>query len=332
MLADIPGIGIVTDIVGGAVGWAWDRVTGGLTAWVLGALASVAGGVAGALGATTGVDLRAVWFSGPGSPFASVRAVAAALLVAFVLLAVLGGLVRGDGPATLAHVAFAVPAAVLATGVVTAVTSHLLDLTDALSAGILGGGATTGFLSRLGAGAVATGGFAAVVVGIAAVLGGLAVWAELIVRAALVYVLVALSPLAFAVMVWPALRGVARRLAEVLMAVIVSKLVIAVTFAVGVAALAHDPQGEGVAAGLGSMLVGAAVLGLAAFAPFLVLRLLPVVEAAVLAQGIARAPLRATRAAVMTASTTQSLARLAGPGTTTVAPPAAPPDVIRGDR
>ena len=58
------------------------------------------------------------------------------------------------------------------------------------------------------------GGFAVVLVGLIAVIGGLLLWVELLVRSAIVYLLVALSPLAFAAMVWPAVRGVARRLAE----------------------------------------------------------------------------------------------------------------------
>lgn len=121
-----------------------------------------------------------------------------------------------------------------------AVSAQLLELTDALSTAVLqpAGAPAISFLSGFGKSAAgATNGFAAVAVGIVAVVAGLALWVELLVRSALVYLLVALSPLAFAAAVWPAARGTARRLVELLLAVIVSKLAIAIALAVGVAAL-----------------------------------------------------------------------------------------------
>ena len=46
--------------------------------------------------------------------------------------------------------------------------------------------------------------------------------------------------------------------------------------------------GDPTAASLGTLLVGTVVLGLAAFSPFIVLKLIPVAEGALLAQGISR--------------------------------------------
>jgi hypothetical protein len=45
----------------------------------------------------------------------------------------------------------------------------------------------------------------------------------------------------------------------------------------------------------GTMVVGIVTFGLAAFMPFLVLKLVPIVEAAIVAQGIQSAPMRATQ-------------------------------------
>ncbi len=67
-----------------------------------------------------------------------------------------------------------------------------------------------------------------------------------------------------------------------MLAVIVSKLVISIALAVGVAALGGvveaDQQGQGVgefaAQGLGKLVVGTAILCMAAFSPFIVLRLI----------------------------------------------------------
>ncbi|MEZ5230759.1 MAG: hypothetical protein R2710_30035 [Acidimicrobiales bacterium] len=88
------------------------------------------------------------------------------------------------------------------------------------------------------------------------------------VRSVLVYVIVALSPLAFAATVWPSARGVLRRMVELLVAVIFSASVIAIAISVGVAALSgatatppDAPLADDLAAGMGNLFVGTAVSG-----------------------------------------------------------------------
>ena len=71
---------------------------------------------------------------------------------------------------------------------------------------------------------------------------------------------------------------------------------------------------EGFAAKLGGVLTGASLSLLAAFAPFILLKLLPIAEAALVAQGIKGAPARAGMEVASTAST----ARLAGAARTGV--------------
>lgn len=299
--ADMPGAGIVDRLVGGASGWAFDQVTDGITRWVLDAVGYFVDGAANFLKTSATPDVTAVWFSGPGSPYAAVRRIAGLLLVGFVFLAILQGLVRGDGGATVSRLALTVPAAVLAMVATTTVVGKLLELTDALSTEVLSatGGQAGDFLAGFGAMTAGAGGFAAVLIGLAAVVAGLLLWIELLVRSALVYLLVALSPLCFAAMVWPAARQASRRLVELLLAVVLSKLAISIALSVGVAALdattspaASAGVGERAADGLGSLLVGTVVLGLAACSPFVILRLLPLAEGALVAQGISRSPLR----------------------------------------
>src|ERR671910_551468 len=60
------------------------------------------------------------------------------------------------------------------------------------------------------------------------VLAGIVLVAELTVRAALVYLVVALAPLVFAARLWPVLQGVAHKLVSLLAALVLSKLVMAV--------------------------------------------------------------------------------------------------------
>ena len=65
---------------------------------------------------------------------------------------------------------------------------------------------------------------------------------------------------------------------------------------------------------MGALFVGAALLVVAAFAPFLVLKLIPWAEATLVAYGMSRAPMRTANSAVLTANSASSVARLAGGG------------------
>ena len=331
--ADVPGEGIVTDLLGGAVGWAFDEVADGITRWVLGAVAFFVEGALNFLRSSGRPEVDADWFAGPGSPFAAVRNIAAVLLLAFALLGVLQGLLHGDAGLMVRQVVGKLPVAVVGMVVTTSVVVKLLDLTDALSAAVL---ATTDeqalhFLSGFGLTiANLTSGFAAVVLGLVAVLAALVLWIELIVRASLVYLLVAISPLGFAAMLWPSARGFLRRTVEILLAVILSKFVIAVALSIGVAALSgagDSTSVNGTDAGLGALLVGTVVLGLAAFSPFIVLKLVPVAEGALVAHGVSRGPFRAAHSG---ASTYWTVDRLAGSGRRVPSAPRAAPSSAGG--
>jgi hypothetical protein len=117
-------------------------------------------------------------------------------------------------------------------------------------------------------------GLAAITVG-----GALVLWLELVVREAAVYVIVLMLPLAFAALVWPARRVWATRAVEVLVALILSKFAI-----VAVLGLAGGALGQLSHGGLTAALAGTVLVILAAFAPWALLRLLPLSE---LASGVA---------------------------------------------
>src|SRR5688572_24062677 len=94
--ADVPGAGIVRDVIGGTAGFAFENIASGISGWVLGAVADLIHGVVGFIGSTSRPNLEAVWFSGPGSPFAVVRRIAFSVLLGFVLLAVIQCLLTGE--------------------------------------------------------------------------------------------------------------------------------------------------------------------------------------------------------------------------------------------
>jgi hypothetical protein len=164
--------------------------------------------------------------------------------------------------------------------------------------------------------------FVIFVLGLVAVLAGLILVAELVVRSALIYIVVALAPLVFATRVWPATKGASRKLLDLLVALIFSKLVIAI--ALGVAASAAVGSGSGgevtalptpevfaenpggsVTQAVGILLTAAAAFGVSAFSPLLITRVLPLTEAAVVAQGIKGSPVRAAQQGMMMANTAQ---------------------------
>ena len=327
---------VLSGAAGSIAGWSWDQVATGIARWVLGAIAELIDGVLNFLKTTARPDVTDAWFSGTGSPYASVRNVSAVLLIGFLLAGIIQGLMAGDIVGMFRRVGVDAPVAVLGMIATTVVVDLLLDLTDAMSTAVLGGadGQAVKFLEGFGIGAhLLTGGFSTVVIGLVAVIAAVMVWIELMVRASLMYLLVALSPLAFAASVWPAAKGVLRRLVEVMLAVIVSKFVISVALAVGVAALggAGDAAGstpgvgEWAAQGLGSLVVGTSILCLAAFSPFMVLKLIPVAEGALVAQGISRSPMNTARSGMNTAYYARSLGRLGG-GQGGSAAEAPPPD------
>jgi hypothetical protein len=146
------------------------------------------------------------------------------------------------------------------------------------------------------------------------------VWAELLVRSAMIWIIVVLAPLGYATRASAGSRQIARRTSEIGFAVIISKFGIAVAFAIGstfidgATNVGEPGSGAEVEADLTGMLTGTVVVLLAAFMPWMILKATPVMEAAVVNQGAERGPLRFAAAGIGLAIGAASLARLAGTG------------------
>ena len=309
------------DLLGGVAGGAFDMVVKGLVGWVVGAVLWVVEAVFHFFFDIADPNVQADWFVRGTGPYATTFAIAGVLLVGFVLLGIVQGVMAGDVGGLLRRVLVELPLAVLAMAGLVTLTQALIRLTDELSNGLLAHfehdvhAFTTSVvgLSHLSGGTV--GSFVVLVLGVVTVLAGLILVAELVVRSALVYIVVALAPLAFAAQLWPALKGSGRKLVELLVALIVSKLVIAVARAVAAAAavgagsggevtalappevVAESPGGS-VGQAVGILLAAGAAFGVAAFSPLLVTKLLPFTEAAIVAHGIRSGPMRAGQQAM----------------------------------
>ena len=324
----LSGLGwIWSQAAGQAAASLWNQIVSGLVSWVLDSIAWFVDAVLAFFQRTSTPDLASSWFAGgpigagAHSPYGVVVGLALSLLLLCVLLSVVHGVLIGEGPAMAARLARDVPLSVLGIVATITVVQALLGAADQLSAEVLratdAGAHATDVLHTLSTASAFNGQptFVVFLLGLVAVLGAFLLWVELLVRASLLYVVIALSPLAYAAFVWPAARRVLHRLAELVVALVLSKVVIAITLAVAASALASTPSTTtvpGDEAKLGTLLVGTIMFLLAAFSPFLILRLFPLVESAAVARGISHAPARATQTALLTTLTVTRLAGTAG--------------------
>jgi hypothetical protein len=277
----------VGGLISGAAGSAAGFVLQGISSWVLNGTKGALEEVAGAIGAATAPNLDGTWFS---STYWRVAALAAMLTIPFLCAAAVQAVARAD-LGMLARVTFGyLPLSLLGVSLAAPVTMLLLAATDQMSAVVSASAATGGarFLDRAAetAGALASAGggspFFAVVVGLLAVMAALALAVELLVRAAAVYIVVLMLPLAFAAMVWPARRVWAVRLVELLTSLILSKFVIVAVLSLAGAAFATGTPG------IGELLVAMSLMLLSTFAPWALMRILPFTELAAGAAGILR--------------------------------------------
>jgi hypothetical protein len=285
----------VTTLLGGGASTAGAAVgLAALGAWVVGGARFALDETAKVIGQTTSPQLGGAWFS---STYWRMGGIAALLTMPFLFAAAAQAVIRAD-LALLARAALGyLPLALVAVGIAAPLTMLLLAASDQLSAVVASaaGGDGTRFLVKAGgiAGTLAVfkaSPFLAFMVGLLAAAGALVLWLELLMREAAVYVVVLMLPLAFAAMVWPSRRVWASRAIELLVALILAKFAIVSVLSLGGAALGHR-GGSGIVGAL----AGAVLVLMGAFAPWALLRLLPVTELASHAAGPLRAEGRASR-------------------------------------
>ncbi|MDA8076570.1 MAG: hypothetical protein M0Z40_15325 [Actinomycetota bacterium] len=243
-------------------GWIVEGAT-----WLLRALGN-------AISSTTTVDLRAPWFL---LHLRVMLAVAAFAAVPMLLLAAVQA-VYHQSAAGLVRAAFVhLPLAGLLSAVAAQLVQLALGVTDALCTTVTAstGGELAKALTSIGRALsheptpLPT--FVMTIGALLIVSGAFALWLELLMRSAAIYAAVLFLPLAFASLVWPAVSHWCRRLVETLAALVLSKFVVVAVLSLAVGAVSSG-------AGFSTILAGGALLLLAAFTPFTLLRLVPLVE------------------------------------------------------
>jgi hypothetical protein len=261
-----------------------DTITAALTsaaAWLVGHVLQLV--------ASSGqIDLSRPWFL---ARIAVMTQLLEFVVVPLLLVATIGAVLRQDLRRLARIWGVGLPVAVIAGLSGAQLTQLGVGATDALCHAIVGDPVTTfgGSLRGLATDLAAPGApqLVAAVISFVLIAGSVVLWLELVVRDAAVYVAVFFMPLALACYVWPAATAIARRTVELLVALILSKFVIVATLTLGVAALHGGPSAD-------NAVVGSAILLIAAFAPFCLLRLAPIIEVGAIAhlEGLSRRPWR----------------------------------------
>ena len=353
-------IPIIGDIWGGVTGFfadiagaAIDTVIGAITAWVIGGVLAAIEAVWSVIDNTTTVRTSAEWFSlNADSPVAIATAVGVSLTMLAVLLAVIRAVIAGSPGQVVRTVSYDLPLAVFAAVSTVAVTSVLLDLADAIAAWVWQSGRGNASQALENMALIQLSGmpgsyFLGILLSLMLLLALLFIWIVLFIRQSLIYIVIVLA-LAFAwpVAIFPPLRDTAKKTLELLIALIVAKPAMVLAMSVGINALggvgATAPPEEINCVGLGwaecwathaeqanvnlqielgALMTGIVAFGLAAFMPFLIWRLMPLVAAAVVAQGVASAPLRAGGQAMQWQFYTQSSMHRLGSNAASVTSP-----------
>jgi hypothetical protein len=284
--------GVVSDptsVPGDVAGAVFDKAAGlsvgAITNWVADGASWLMGQLAGIIDRTTTPKLEAEWFA---SHYRTMVALAGIIVLPLLLASILGAIVTQDAGRLVRTVFGHLPLAGIFAAAAVGLVSMGLAVTDAMTAWVSQGtGADAGaFLARSSSALSTVGGqdkalFAVFLGAVVMALGAVVVWIELIARQAAVYVAVLFLPISIAGIVWPATAHWFKRLVHILVAVILSKFVIAAILALAASGLAATGE-EG---GFGAVLAGGALLSLAALSPLGLLRLVPVIEAGAVSSG-----------------------------------------------
>jgi hypothetical protein len=326
--------------VGAALKGVGDDVFKELTRWVAQGTGWLMGQVVTAVDTSTTPHLRRAGFL---SEYTKMSAIAVLLAVAALLAAILQGIAQGNAGLMLRVVLVNAPLAFLGTSIAFVVVQLLVGTTDslchAISAGtgehgaelfekaITGLGSVGGKVGEVGTGAGVTSGggiseaighnsgqvevplFVGFLLAIVGALAAFCVLLELLFRDAGIYAVSLFMPFALYASISPRWRGVMRKYAEGLFALIESKFIIVAIITLAATLVDKEATTAEV------VLVASSLMALSCFAPFLLFRIVAISEGAAAASfGRRSAGGAVVGGATRTAQTARTVARMAGSG------------------
>jgi hypothetical protein len=217
--------------------------------------------------------------------------IAGMIVVLAVVIAAFEGIWTGSTTPIVKAVS-ALPGAFLKTALLVPVTALLVSGTDQVSDFLDGS-----ILEHLGASpaaiaaAIADTDVVGMIVALVIIGAVLALWAELAIRAAMIYLVVMTAPMVIMASVHPRLRQSWNKFAEIGAALIFSKVLVALALTVGFSQLVSVPNAPSFSESVAALVVGIATLAIACFSPFVLFRLISAEVAQF--EGLARRPVRA---------------------------------------
>ena len=287
------------DVAAAPVSYAAGSAVDAMTSWVADTAQWILGRVVTFIDNSTSPTLDAGWFT---ERYRFMVGLGALILVPMLLAATIRAVITQDLSQLARSFFVYLPAAILGTLAAVTITQALLAATDSLSAEVgqsIAGDASEIFDSVGSALSKSVGvtnpsmpSFAVFFAALLLIVGSFFVWLELLIRSAAVTVAMFFLPMILAGLVWPAAMRWTKRLIEILVALILSKFVVVAVISLATAALA-DPGGGG----FGTVMGGAALMLMAAFSPFALLKLMPMVEGAAIEHlgGMGRRPMETVR-------------------------------------
>ena len=271
-------VGAVGSALGSAAASVGSSILDGIAGWVIGAATTITAFIASLMAQTTTPQLTSGWYTAQFAPMAALGG-GLALLVAIVALG--SAALRRNG-GELGQILAAILRAGFGTGVVIALTVMGLQLADAISSAFLSGAHVTFWETLNRAWGNGTyGGFGstmlAALMALIEVVGAIAVWLELIVRNAVIYIAVLFFPLALAAGIWRPLAAWPGRLGRLLLLFIILKPIVLIVLSLGASAATAGLSGaSGFSQSVGTILAGTVIFLLAAACPWALMFLLAV--------------------------------------------------------